>query len=79
MSLARQTKLEEGGRRGGGGSITSLGRRPSTRKPVRGFTYSIAGFFPLSFYYLRAAVVEAATARVFVGLPFLLLSELSEF
>lgn len=29
-------------------SVTSLGRRPSTRKPVRGFTYSIAGFAALS-------------------------------
>lgn len=29
--------------------VTSLGRRPSTRKPVRGFTYSIAGgALPLS-------------------------------
>jgi hypothetical protein len=30
------------------GGVTSLGRRPSTRKPVRVFTYSIAAGSPLS-------------------------------
>lgn len=56
------------GREKGKVGVTSLGRRPSTRKPVRGFTYSIAGFAALS-SCSGDAPQRLQARKVFVGFP----------
>jgi hypothetical protein len=51
--------------------VTSLGRRPSTRKPVRGSTYSIAGV-RRSLFVLRRSAAAAAGKGLLWRVGFLL-------